>query len=215
MTRAALPLPGSAAPWYPVAGALAGLAGAGLHVAAARVLPVWLAAVLTVGFWILIRGAQPELAFAHAAAGFRTPSLELAGALALLLSVLVRWLALRAIPLADPVHCAFTVAAALAVGPAVIVALAWIVNPADDAPAQNFAVGLTTPRAVLALALAAALALWADPLRGLWMLAAGYAVVLSARWWFTRTLGGVTARSLLAAGHAAEILALLILAWRA
>lgn len=191
--------PGKDAPFFPVVGALLGAGGAGMYLAAG---PGSVAGLLTLAFWTAISGARHERAFAAVAGG------GLRGALAVAVTVVARWQALTGIPAVDPARFALTLAAALAISRAAMIALAWIVNPVGEGPGRALAASLTSARAVLALLFAAALALAADLLSGLWMLVAAYGVVLAARWFFSRSRGGVDAECLFAAGYLTELLAL-------
>lgn len=191
--------PGKDAPFFPVVGALLGACGAGLYLAAGSG-PI--AGLLTLAFWTAITGARHERAFAVVAGG------GLRGVLAVAISVAARWQALTGIPALNPASLALSLAAALAISRAGMIALAWIVNPVGEGPGRALAASLTSARAVLALLFGAALALAADLLSGLWMLAAAYGVVLAARWFFSRSRGGVDAESLFAAGYLMELLAL-------
>lgn len=191
--------PGKDAPFFPVVGALLGVCGAGMYLAAGA---SSFAGLLTLAFWTALTGARHERSFAAVAGG------GLRGALAVAISVAARWQALTGIPALDPARFALTLAASLAVSRAGMIALAWIVNPVGEGAGRKLAESLPSTRAVLALVLAIALALAAGLLPGLWMLAAAYGVVLAARWFFSRSRGGVDAESLFAAGYLTELLAL-------
>src|SRR5580658_10246477 len=63
--------PGKSAIFFPLVGALLGLGGAGIFLGASRALPVSLAALLTVAFWVGISGVLHEDGLADVADAFR------------------------------------------------------------------------------------------------------------------------------------------------
>lgn len=208
-----------AIPWFPVVGAMVGLAVAGLFVALGLLLPPLVAAVLAVAGGTALTGALHEdgLADLADALGGRTaedarrimkdPSHGTYGVLALVVSVAAR------------------AGAVAALGP--WAAVAWV--PAAHAASRGAAVGLLAPRTSgadglgsataahlerRATMLALAVGLLLSTLGvGLWVI--GVAVlVLAARvavgWLASRRLGGATGDVVGAAQQVGEVLVLLL-----
>src|SRR5271155_2314982 len=131
--------PGRAAIFFPIVGAILGAAGAGIFIAASLVLPVSLAALLTVTFWTVISGVLHEDGLADVADAMRagrTREKMLAilkdsrigtyGAVAIVLSIVARWQALQHVPAPRIIEVCIV---AQAVPRAAMVALAWLSRP--------------------------------------------------------------------------------------
>lgn len=198
-TRAAAP--GVSAVFFPLVGALMGAAGGAVLELARGYVPFSLLALVVLAFWALLTGALHEDGFADSADAFRSwrppekifeilkdSRIGAHGALALLLLVLIRWQALAALAL-DPVPA---LAAALGIGRAAVVALAWIAPPARAGSAAVFAASLSSPVALAVILQAIALALWPGSRTGSFLLGGATAIVLLARAYFVRRIGGVT-----------------------
>ncbi len=191
--------PGEAAAYFPIVGAVIGLIAAGFHYALATLVSNDINALLTVLLMVLLTGALHEDGLADCADGFgggRTPDRILAilkdprigafGALALIFSIALRWQAIAQ----TGSHLFESLAAAGALSRAAQVGLAWITRPAGEGSGRVFALTLSTPRAITAIVLAAAIA---APLGVLALPAvvgsAGFTII--ARDYFERHLGGV------------------------
>ena len=173
--------PGKAAAFFPLVGAILGAAGAGIYLLTARAFPVSIAALATVVFWTAISGVPPI---------FTDSRIGAFGAIATLVSVLVRWQALEY--LAAP-HVVVTLIAAQAVPRAAMVVMAWCSRPAGSGLGLGYALAstLNTPVAVAAMAQGAAAALLCGWRPGLAMIAGSVLIVQASRAWFYRRIGGV------------------------
>lgn len=211
--------PGASALFFPLVGAALGAAGGSLLEIGRGYLPFTLLALLVLGMWTLITGGLHEDGLADCADAFRAwrrPEriLEILkdsrigahGAIALLMLVLVRWQALSALSI-EPVPA---LAAALALGRAAVVALAWCAPPATAGSGGDFAATLTTPVAVLAILQGVAFALWPGARVASFLLGGTTAIVLLARAYFTKRIGGFTGDCLGATEQIVETWCLII-----
>lgn len=191
--------PGQSALFFPCVGAALGAAGGLTLRALDGFVPHSIAALLVLGFWALLTGGLHEDGLADVADAMRSgrsrekilailkdSRIGAHGALALILIEMARWQSLATLA-AEP---APALAAVLSVSRASMVALAWISPPAGDGLGFIFSRTLTTPvaLAVIFQALifsffsgAATLLLWGASL-----------IVIGARFYFRRRLGGVT-----------------------
>lgn len=121
----------------PLAGAAMGLCGYGLMVC----IPGSPGVIAALAFWTACTMAQGER-------GFRTwlPAMPMFGTLAGFSTLLVRWYAL--IPLS---HHPKSIVAAMTLGPAASVALAWVSRPVGDDAVRRLSV-LSTTAAIIAIA---------------------------------------------------------------
>ncbi len=208
--------PGEAAAWFPLIGALVGLAAAGVQ----HFLPGPWNALGAVLLMVLLTGALHEDGLADCADAFgggRDPDhiqrilkdsrIGTFGALALLFSVLLRWQAIAE----TRSHALEALVAAGALSRGAQVGLVWIARPAGEGSGKLFALSLSTPRALGALALAA---LFAAPLGVLALPAivgsAGLTVI--ARDYFESRLGGVSGDCCGALSQMVECLVLILCA---
>jgi adenosylcobinamide-GDP ribazoletransferase len=212
--------PGRAAALFPLVGAALGALGGGLYLAAARILPVSLAALLAVTFWVAISGVLHEDGLADVADALRagrTQEKMLAilkdsrigafGTVAIVLSLLARWQALEHVPMQRILVACI---AAQAVPRAAMVTLAWVSRPAGSGLGVALSSTLTTSAAILALAQGVAAAFvggWRD---GLIIIAVVYLVVRAARWYFYRRIGGVNGDCMGATEQILEVLILMV-----
>jgi adenosylcobinamide-GDP ribazoletransferase len=193
--------PGRAAAFFPLVGAILGAAGSGVYLLTAKALPVSIAALATVAFWITISGVLHEDGLADVADAVRAgrprdrilailkdSRIGTFGAIAILLSVLARWQALEY--LATP-RVLETLIAAQAVPRAAMVAMAWCSRPAGSGLGHALASTLNTPVALVAMAQGAAAALLCGWRPGFAMIAGSVLIVQASRGWFYRRMGGV------------------------
>ena len=193
--------PGKAVLFFPLVGAMLGAAGGLILEMARTFIPLPLAALTVLTFWAVITGGLHEDGFADVADAFRswrTPEKILAilkdsrigahGALALLLLVIIRWQSLSSIA----VDSIAALAAALAIGRAAMVVLLWSTPPAGSGNALAMSMSMTTPAALLAIAQGVAIALWPGGRISSLILGGTTLLVLMARRYFLRRIGGVT-----------------------
>jgi adenosylcobinamide-GDP ribazoletransferase len=209
------PMPPGAAIWFPVVGAVLGLLG----VAMARLpLPPPLAALLVLAVWALVTGGLHEDGLADTFDAFgggrsredifrilKDSRLGAFGALALVLSVLIRWQALIGAPPATLVACQ-------ALPRAGIVALAWLAGPAGEGLGGAWAAGLRWWHAAAASLLGAATAAAGLGEQAAPPVVLCAVIVLASTWYFRRRIGGVTGDCLGAANQLQEMAVLVWLA---
>ncbi len=216
--------PGRAAIFFPLVGAMLGAAGAVLFLAANFVLPVSLAALITVAFWTAISGVLHEDGLADVADAMRagrTREKMLAilkdsrigtyGAVAIVLSVVARWQALQHVP-AGRVLIVFVVAQT--VPRAAMVALAWLSRPSGDGLGLAFSSSLTTTGALIAIAQGVAVSMLSGWRPGLLILAGAYLIIRFARAYFYKRIGGVNGDCLGATEQLLEMFILILFASR-
>jgi adenosylcobinamide-GDP ribazoletransferase len=209
--------------WFPLVGALAGLAIAGVHVLAARLWPAPVAAVLAVAAGLLATGGFHEDGAADAADGLgggwtRERVLEIMrdsrigayGAMALWVVLAFRWAALAALGRAALVALPL----AMVWGRWSMAATLTGLPPASPGLGSQVAEGLGRMPAVLATVLALAATASASALGQprAWI-AAGAAALAALGWalYLKRRLGGQTGDLLGAGNQLAEAAALLVL----
>ena len=215
-------LPGRAAIFFPLVGAILGAAGAGLFIAASYILPASIAALLAVAFWTAISGVLHEDGLADVADAMRsgrTRAKMLAilkdsrigtyGAVAIVLSIVARWQALEHVPASRILEVSIV---AQSVPRAAMVALAWLSRPSGDGLGYMFSSSLTTTGALIAIAqgLIASMLLGWRP--GLLIVLAAYIIVRAARTYFYKRIGGVNGDCLGATEQLLEIFILILFA---
>ncbi len=132
------------------------------------------------------------------------------GGLALIMSVLIRWQAL-ALCRVNPVY---GLVAALALSRASLVVLAGIAPSVGGGLGQAFATGISRLVVVGVVAQAVAVAFVAGWRNAVVMVGCSAVVILVARGWFVRRLGGVNGDCLGATCQAVETVNLVILTWQ-
>jgi adenosylcobinamide-GDP ribazoletransferase len=216
-----------AAPWFPLVGALVGCAAAAALLIAAALLPMPLAAGLAIAAGVLVTGGLHEDGLADTCDGLggghgREHALEIMrdsriggfGAVALVLSLGLRWSALGALA---PAHgaVALIVAHALSRGmlPPVLASTRYA---RAEGLASAVAGGVRPAEAAVALLLSVAVAALAGPVCGLAALAGAALAAAAMRRILVHRLGGYTGDGLGAIQQVAEIAALIALAgcWR-
>jgi adenosylcobinamide-GDP ribazoletransferase len=216
--------PGRAAALFPLVGAVLGAAGAAIYLGGSRILPSSLAALLTVAFWSMVSGVLHEDGLADVADAMRAgrstekmltilkdSRIGTFGALAVAMSVLVRWQALDHVVTARGELGVLEVCvAAQALPRAAMVALAWVSRPAGTGLGLAFSSTLTTPAALVAIAQGIAVALILGTRAAVAIVAGAYFIVRLARWYFYRRIGGVNGDCLGATEQILEIFVLLL-----
>jgi adenosylcobinamide-GDP ribazoletransferase len=219
--------PGESAIFFPVVGALLGVSGGAVLWLAGAALGRSLGALLALVWLMTVTGSLHEdgladVADAVRAGRTREKMLEILkdsrigtyGAMALILSVAVRWQALaqtRVNPVAG-------LAATLALSRASLVSLAALAPPAGTGMGRAFAAdcsrtGLTVV-AVQTVAILGLCSVLMDWRYALAMLAASAITILLARAYYLRRLGGVNGDCLGATCQVVEAVNLVILAWQ-
>ncbi len=212
--------PGRAAMLFPLVGAVLGVVGAGLYLAAGRVAPASLAALLTIAFWAGISGVLHEDGLADVADALRagrTQETMLSilkdsrigtfGAVAIVLSVLARWQALEHVTISRVLEACI---AAQAVPRAAMVTLAWVSRPVGTGLGLALSSTLTTPAALTAIAQGVAAAFIGGLRPGVAIVGGTYLIVRLARWYFYRRIGGVNGDCMGATEQVLEIFVLVV-----
>jgi len=221
-----LPVPGEGSPparaavFFPLIGWTLGAAGGLLFVGLQSAWPAPLAALAAVAFWSIVTGTLHEDGLADVADAFRTgrspqrihailkdSRIGSYGATAIAFSMMARWLGVSTA--SGPV--VLRLAAVLALSRTVMVALAWVSRPAGTGLGAAFARSMSTPVALVAIAQGIAAALLCGPRLGAVLLAVNALLVLSARQYFHRHIGGVTGDCLGATCQLSEIASLFFL----
>jgi adenosylcobinamide-GDP ribazoletransferase len=215
--------PGKSALFFPLIGAALGAAGGFMLEAGRGWLPFTLLSLLVLAFWTLITGALHEDGFADVADAFRawrTPDqihailkdsrIGAHAGIALILLTLIRWQALSSVA----VHAVPALAAALALSRAAVVALLWITPPAGSGSALSFSSKLTSATALGAIAMGIGFTALTGPVATACLLGSTTAIVLLARAWFMRRIGGVTGDCLGATSQVVETVCLIVLTCR-
>lgn len=210
--------PGECAAWFPLVGAAVGAGAWGVHAAARAGLAEPLAALFPLAFLLLATGALHEDGLADVCDAIRAhrprekmlailkdSRIGAFGAAALVMSLLVRWQAIAA--LAEPRG----LAASGALSRMTMVVLAAASPPAGSGLGAEFVRSLTRSTALAAIALGGAAAAATVGARAGPLLLAQVVLVLAARAWFIRRLGGVNGDCLGAASVVSEMLSLVLL----
>ncbi len=213
--------PGRAALFFPLIGAGVGWLGAWLFLLFDMAVPTQLGSLLVVALWIASSGGLHEDGLADVADAFRSgrssdrileilkdPRVGAIGALAVTLSVLVRWQGLAAVSR----NFVPAVVASQAVPRAAMVVMAWVSRPAGSGLGAAFCASVTTPVALLAAAQGVGFALWCGVRAAIPMLAGTTAIVILAHRYFHRRIGGVTGDCLGATSQLVECFLLVFLA---
>jgi adenosylcobinamide-GDP ribazoletransferase len=219
--------PGESAVFFPIVGALLGVSGGAVLWLASATLGRSLGALLALAWLMAATGCLHEdgladVADAVRAGRTREKMLEILkdsrigtyGAVALIVSIAVRWQALaqtRVNPVAGLV-------AALALSRASLVGLAATAPPAGTGMGRAFAADCSSTAlslvAVQTIALLGLCSIFMDWRYTLEMLAASVVTTLVARVYFLRRLGGVNGDCLGATCQVVEAVNLVILAWQ-
>jgi cobalamin 5''-phosphate synthase/cobalamin synthase len=209
--------------FFPVAGAALGAAASGIYLALARGLPTPLSSLAALLFLVLATGGLHEDGLADVADAFRAgrPAARIHeilkdsrvgafGAMALIFSILFRWQALAAL---GP-HSTMALIVSETLPRAAFVVLAHIAKPVGSGLGRALGTGLSRTAALLALAQGVAIACLAGLLPALIVIAGTAAIILLARSYFHRRIGGVTGDCLGATGQVIECFCLLTFVWQ-
>lgn len=209
--------------FFPVAGAALGAGASGIYLALARGLPTPLSSMAVLLFLVLATGGLHEDGLADVADAFRAgrsperihailkdSRVGAFGAMALIFSILFRWQALAAL---GP-HSTVALIVSETLPRAAFVALAHIANPVGTGLGSALGAGLSRMTALLAVAQGVAITCLAGPLPALIVVAGTAAIILLARWYFHRRIGGVTGDCLGATGQVIECFCLLTFVWQ-
>ena len=218
--------PGDGAPWFPLVGAMLGASSGALMLSLSHSLGPAVTALVAIGWLLAVTGCLHEDGLADVAdavrAGRSQPKMmEILkdsrigtyGAIALILSIALRWQSVAQMTI-NPVA---GMAAALALSRTSLVALAAVTRPVGTGLGSAFSAACsrkvliaTVLQAVVIVAFTAVFTGWG---RGAALLLASAVIVILARSWFTRRLGGVNGDCLGATSQAIEVVNLVILAW--
>lgn len=188
-----------AVPWFPLAGAVLGAAGAGIYLAAAHVLPSSVSALLTIVFWT-----------AASAALHQRPA-GISGAMVLGVSAVVRWQALDRV--VQTPGLLIVCIAAQCVPRSALIVMAWTSRPAGTGWAYELSSKLTTPAALIALAQGLAAALLCGLRGGVVIILGSYVIARLARAYSYKRIGGVSGQSLGLTEQLIEVFILAFFAW--
>jgi adenosylcobinamide-GDP ribazoletransferase len=214
--------PGQSAVFFPVTGALLGASSGAVFLAFANGLGRPLSALVALAWLLAITGCLHEDGLADVADAVRAgrtrekmmailkdSRIGAYGALALIVAVAMRWQALAQIN----VNAVLGMAAAVALSRTSLVALAGIAPAAGEGLAVDFAQCCSRAVVLFTVSQAVVIALLVDLRYGAAMLLASALIVLLARAYFLRRLGGLNGDCLGAACLAVETANMAILAW--
>jgi adenosylcobinamide-GDP ribazoletransferase len=211
--------PGEGAIFFPLIGAAIGAVAGVIEIAAGRLFPPAITALFALLFLVTITGALHEDGLADVFDAFRAgrsperihlilkdSRIGVFGALALLIVTLLRWQSMALLGrIAIP-----ALAAAVGASRGAMVALASAGEPAGEGLGRTFCAKLRPPIAAAAVLQGAALPFLCGVKAGSMALAANIVVVLAARAYFQRRIGGVTGDCLGAVCQISETMLLLI-----
>ncbi len=217
--RAATAPPGDCAAFFPLVGLVLGGAAAAVWIGARAWFSDALAALFPLLFLIAMTGGLHEDGLADVADAVRAnrsrermheilkdSRVGAYGVIALVISLLFRWQSIAALRSPEGLAVACTLSRAT------MVALAAISQPAGEGLGADFARSSTRGAALIAILLGGAIALLLAPWAVCFLLGAQALILLSAREWFHRRLGGVTGDCFGAVSVTAETLFLILMA---
>ena len=190
--------PGRSAVFFPIVGAALGFTGAVVLVRLLDFFPPAVASILVLVCWALLTGGLHEDGFADVIDAFRAgrprdrvlailkdSRIGAHGALALILMTLLRWHSLASIA-APPL---LSLPAVFAVARGAMICLAWITAPAGTGLGFEFSRHLTSGAAIITLVLCGMIAAAAPA--GLLLAWGAVLIVIAAKIYFVRGIGGV------------------------
>jgi adenosylcobinamide-GDP ribazoletransferase len=219
--------PGEGAFFFPLTGAMLGVSAGAVKLALGRGLGQSLAAMIALAWLMAVSGCLHEDGLADVADAVRAgrsrekimdilkdSRIGTYGAIALVLSIGLRWQALAQ----SSVNPVAALAAAVTFSRTSMVVLAAITPAIGQGLGRAFAAACTpamvlavAPQSILVAAVAAVFIGWVHAVA---LIVSTVVLVFAARWYFTRRVGGVNGDCLGAASQAVEIVNLVILAWR-
>lgn len=164
----------------PLFGAAIGAIGALVYTGSAKTFPISAIELVIAALWGV-------LAFPY-----ERRSIGVVGAIVIAASIAARWFALEALV---PGRVLEVFIAAQTVPRAAIIALAWVSRPAGTGIVYEFSSTLTTPAALIAMALGTGAALLCGLRPGAMILVGAYLIIRAVRWFSYRYIGGVNANS--------------------
>lgn len=209
--------------FFPVIGLLIGIILAGVWLGVSAFVPPLVAAGLTIGIGLLITGALHEDGFADCADGLgatpdRDKALEIMrdsrvgayGALALVWTIGIRWVALASLA---PIAGAFALVIAHAGSrSAIIIAMRWADYARPEGLGKLASGEASNSNLIIAFVTAITIALVLGQISGIIALAAGLLLAWAFLVYLTRRLGGYTGDGLGAMQQISEISILIVLA---
>ncbi len=215
-------MPGASAAFFPLIGAALGASAGAILLLCARGFGTSVAALVALIYLVTVTGCLHEDGLADVADAFRTgrsrekimsilkdSRIGTYGAVALTLSLLVRWQALAALRR----HPVLELAAALALSRTALVALAAFAPAVGEGLGRAFTDQISRATVFWAIAQGVLFAFLAGWQHGIAMALASALIVFLARRWFQARLGGVNGDCLGATCQAVETVNLLILVW--
>jgi adenosylcobinamide-GDP ribazoletransferase len=214
--------PGESAVFFPLTGALLGASSGAVFLVLANGLGRSLSGLLALAWLIAITGCLHEDGLADVADAVRAgrtrekmrailkdSRIGAYGALALIITMAARWQALAQMH----VNAVLGMTAAVALSRTSLVALAGIAPPVGEGLGADFARCCSRAVVLFTAAQAIVIALLVDLRYGATMILASALIVLLARGYFVRRLGGVNGDCLGATCVAVETVNMVILAW--
>lgn len=213
---------GWSAAFYPVVGLLLGAAGASVQFAASLLFSPEVSALFVLAAWMFLTGALHEDGLAdtfdafgsqHSKEGIlrvmKDSRIGVYGALALGVSLLLRWQALALLPPGDVI---FALVASQVIPRTGVVVLAWLAGPASSGAGGTFAASVRkTPLAVAFCLTAGALSPFGQGHAIMAVAGLCLAIVGGAALYFRARIGGVTGDCLGAANQLQEMTVLLMI----
>jgi cobalamin 5''-phosphate synthase/cobalamin synthase len=194
--------PGRSAIFFPLIGALIGVAGGAVLEAARGRIPFTIAALAVLVLWMLVTGGLHEDGLADVVDAFRAnrspekihailkdSRIGSHGALALIFASLLKWQALSSIAVDNTM---VALAAVHAIARTGMLVLAWTARPARPGLGAEFSRSLSTAPVLFAILQAIAIAVWCGPRAAYWAVVGTVAIVWLARRYFHKRIGGIT-----------------------
>ena len=211
--------PARGAIFFPLVGAAVGFLAAGIRITAGKAFPPSIAALLALGFLIIVTGALHEDGLADVFDAFRAgrspekiqailkdSRIGVYGAVAVVMTLLLRWQAIESLD--GRVIQALVGAAGASRGAMVV--FAYISRPIGDGLGKAFCLGLRRPDVILAAIQSTALLFLSGPVPAAVALSANALLIVAARAYFHRRAGGITGDCIGAVCQMSETITLLV-----
>jgi len=205
--------------FFPLVGAAIGLVAGGIRIAAGKAFPPSIAALLALGFLIMVTGALHEDGLADVFDAFRAgrspekiqtilkdSRIGVYGAVAVVMTLLLRWQAIEALD----GRIVPALAGAAGVSRGVMVVFAYVSRPIGDGLGKTVCLGLRRPDVILAAIQSAALLFLCGPVPAAAALSGNALVIVAARGYFHRRAGGITGDCIGAVCQISETMTLLV-----